>query len=475
MWDHGRPPLGINSVAQALRDAGHDVKLYDLNVAINKKIYQKRFFWQRTPKKNYWEGGFCKDWEEPTKFEKVILPVFKKNFRSALKEIVSHIETHKLEALGFSVFTTNYLTTKYFIKILRDYYSQEELKIFVGGFDLYTRPWHKEVREGLIDAAIVGEGEVSCSQLLGAWENKDHISNIPGIVSRISPGQVLQNKSQVIVDLNILPIVTYEGLKLEDYYINEIPLQTSRGCFGRCTFCDEVVFGVSYRVKPAAHVLKEMQVNAKKHNANFFNIADSAVNPEHPEIKKFVKLLIDHPQKFYWGGNCCISKNIELDTLIDMKKAGCRYLCFGLESASPKVLELMNKKFDPAWASRIIKDCKTAEISVLMNVLVGFPGETEEDFEMTLKFIRENHSYISVLNTGVGMGITINSAVWNNPTKFNIKTNVDGSIHDGAESWETVDGENNLYTRNRRLNRIRLLAKSLNLKFTPDVPLLPEA
>ena len=56
MWDHGRPPLGINSVAQALRDAGHDVKLYDFNLTINQKFYKKRFFWQRTPKKNYWEA-----------------------------------------------------------------------------------------------------------------------------------------------------------------------------------------------------------------------------------------------------------------------------------------------------------------------------------------------------------------------------------------------------------------------------------
>ena len=73
-----------------------------------------------------------------------------------------------------------------------------------------------------------------------------------------------------------------------------------------------------------------------------------------------------------------------------MRKAGCVGLIFGLESASPRVLELMNKGIDLHQVQRIVKEAAEVGLHCQVAFFVGFPTETAFDRELTLDFLRKN-------------------------------------------------------------------------------------
>jgi hypothetical protein len=75
-------------------------------------------------------------------------------------------------------------------------------------------------------------------------------------------------------------------------------------------------------------------------------------------------------------------------------EAGCRMLMFGMESASQKVLSAMRKGTSVSDIIPILHSCKHANIAVRLDLMIGFPGETEEDVEATYDFIVNNQELI---------------------------------------------------------------------------------
>jgi threonylcarbamoyladenosine tRNA methylthiotransferase MtaB len=81
------------------------------------------------------------------------------------------------------------------------------------------------------------------------------------------------------------------------------------------------------------------------------------------------------------------------DTLIGSitgSKRICRHLHIPLQSGSGKVLKAMNRRYDPAQFEELIRKLRAKEplMGITMDVIVGFPGETENDFKETFDFIR---------------------------------------------------------------------------------------
>ena len=79
--------------------------------------------------------------------------------------------------------------------------------------------------------------------------------------------------------------------------------------------------------------------------------------------------------------------NIAVKTLKAMKDAGCRLVFIGAESGSQHVLDLMGKQIKVASNFSFLDRCNRLGIKTWCNIILGYPGETLEDLEMTRKFI----------------------------------------------------------------------------------------
>jgi tetratricopeptide (TPR) repeat protein len=150
---------------------------------------------------------------------------------------------------------------------------------------------------------------------------------------------------------------------------------------------------------------------------------------------------------FTWGGMALLRKELNYDFLFKMRRAGCVEICWGLESGSASVLQLMRKNnFNPQMAEEIFKMANELGFQQYTNIIVGFPGETEEMFLETAQFVLRNKKYFGSMGLPL-LAIRKNSYLYNNYHKYNIES-------PDTNEWRTIDNSN---THELRIVRRNLL------------------
>ena len=130
--------------------------------------------------------------------------------------------------------------------------------------------------------------------------------------------------------------------------------------------------------------------------------------------------LIEEKINITWMGNARFDDKLTFEFLQKMYKAGCRELLFGMESGSPDVLKLMNKKNDININRRIVRDAKRAGILPFVYVITGFPNENPEDFLQTIHFLADNNKEIVDFSFGF-LYISQNNNIFERQEEFGIR------------------------------------------------------
>jgi radical SAM superfamily enzyme YgiQ (UPF0313 family) len=122
-----------------------------------------------------------------------------------------------------------------------------------------------------------------------------------------------------------------------------------------------------------------------------FHWEDLNPNVDDARIRNICQAIVSRNMKVSWKLAAGTKvEGIKDEESIDlMAAAGCRYISISPESASKQVLSLMDKPFDFDHASKIIKRIIEKKIFLQCCFVLGFPGETDEDRDMTSSFIRE--------------------------------------------------------------------------------------
>lgn len=113
-------------------------------------------------------------------------------------------------------------------------------------------------------------------------------------------------------------------------------------------------------------------------------------NPDGPTLYDAVKTVLDVPgvQRLRLGSLESVEVEPRLLTLMQEDARFCRHLHLPLQSGCDKVLQAMHRPYTTAKFKTLLADIKTRvpDIAITTDVIVGFPGETEADFETTCKF-----------------------------------------------------------------------------------------
>lgn len=162
-----------------------------------------------------------------------------------------------------------------------------------------------------------------------------------------------------------------------------IGLVTSRGCFGRCTFCSRSVFGNSYRYNSPNYILKMMTYVSLLYGIRDFLFYDDLFVGNRKRLLEFCKLV--HGKGFTWS--CCSRVDVlDQPTLLHMRQAGCWLIEFGIESGSQKVLDRMQKNITIDKILKAINLTKSVGIITKGNFILGHPGDTHETIKETIEF-----------------------------------------------------------------------------------------
>jgi coproporphyrinogen III oxidase-like Fe-S oxidoreductase len=143
------------------------------------------------------------------------------------------------------------------------------------------------------------------------------------------------------------------------------------------------------------------------------------------------------------------------DDFVLLKRAGCVSLSFGIESFSDDVLARMGKRFDAATAAEALRRAKAAGLATLVNLIVGFPGETEATFAETCEFVRRHANLIDRVGALSTCIVVAQCPLEKDPAAFGIVL----PAPEHWRQWHTADGTN---TYEIRVDRLRRLARALD-------------
>lgn len=220
-----------------------------------------------------------------------------------------------------------------------------------------------------VDFVTVGENEVPYRDIL-------LLDPAPRRVVR--PSEVL--------DLDRLPPADYSDLDMSRY--KWISIRAGRNCPFRCSFCQENAYWGRFRTPSIDHVLNEIEIQKSRHPQTHFDFVDLEMTSYADTI---ARSLVDRGIDVTWSGWMRPARrNLEYISLL--KESGCEFLTFGVESGSKKVLARMNRlpQGAPEEIAADLEVCRDNEIRTGLTAIAGFPGETREDWEMTLDFFREH-------------------------------------------------------------------------------------
>lgn len=245
-----------------------------------------------------------------------------------------------------------------------------------------------------IDVVVRGEGEVTLPALLQAVADGASLSAIDGI-SYVANGEIVHNPDRPPVqDLDQLPIINWDSVPWARYDyrfmgMRCVSLQTGRGCPINCSFCSTTrMWGKHLRWRDPVKVVDDIEYLLRRYpfEAVFFDDDTFTLNRRH--LLGICAEIERRGLKFNW---ICQSRvdTVNRDILATMKRAGCCYVYFGVETGSAKMLESIHKRITGAQVLETVRDCRAVGLLSHALFMYSLPDETDEDRQQTFAFMDE--------------------------------------------------------------------------------------
>jgi Radical SAM superfamily len=215
----------------------------------------------------------------------------------------------------------------------------------------------------------------------------------------------------------------YSFAELEKYLSPEpvLPLSTSRGCYWKqCQFCPEASAPVHPFAMAGQNAIPDlMRQFATDFGVRHFHLTDNAIPVRQLDSLAAASLLLEG---LNWHGFVRFEPALEDGEFVRrLAASGCRMLQLGLESGSQQVLDRLDKGIQLAGVERILENLQDAGIASYVYVMLGIPGETEADAELTRTFLLEHATKIDYLNLSI-MNLPRGSGLLDNPQEHGIAT-----------------------------------------------------
>ncbi len=369
-----------------------------------------------------------------------------------LDYFLKRIDLREISApiVGFSLTDSNLRFSITLARKLREI--RPDVKIVFGGHRIF---FPEDPGDGVpldaCDVIVKGEGELT---LLDILENGIHDN--PGTYTQRNGKWEFNGERPLIDKLDMFPWPRYEDVNWRMFPGRAVSIMGSRGCIFDCSFCNDIIrAGHRYRRRSAEHIAEEMLHHKDRYRRDYAIFADPLMNGHFPGFDELCEILLKRQYGGQWAGNLAIRANMPKELLTKARRAGLDAAILGLECGSPRVLKLMRKRFTVEEAECFIAALHEADISIDLNIIVGFPGETEEDFRQTLDFLTKIAPKLRQV-TSVATFNLDHSYLWNHLAEYDIVRHE----HDRHITWHTADNSNTYEIRLQRAQRlIRHLAE----------------
>ncbi|MFC2142655.1 B12-binding domain-containing radical SAM protein [Acidobacteriota bacterium] len=300
------------------------------------------------------------------------------------------IEEFRPEVVGVTSTTVSYEAAKKVLEVVKG--TDGGVTTILGGAHMSSLPRETMEECGHVDIGVFGEGEYTLLEILERLVQRQPVEGLAGTIVRAGPGlqegeprgphknldDIPFPARHLLKDLRMYSHTPFRGAKFMTTMV------TSRGCVFDCGFCDQSVFGRGWRYHSTGYVISEISHLQKVYGIDFISFEDDNFMISKKRTHDICEQMISRDFKISWS---CLGHVNELDdeVLPLMKKAGCRTIYLGIESGSPRVLEIVNKKTRVEDIRKGVERIKRHGISITGSFILGLPTETREEMQKTIE------------------------------------------------------------------------------------------
>jgi len=456
-----RPAAGVAIIKSLLKQRGQPSRIFDINLDFHTEFRSRHgdaIYWAVDD--YYFNDNRQLDAEAQAAYDSWCL------------DWVQTVTQSRPRWLMISVFT--WQSQKFTRDFLTVWKTQTAIPVIVGGQGLIreengsfsSRPhFAHELRDlGLIDHWIRGEAETTIDHIIAGDFDQ------PGIDTDFMAPRSNVN-DHAYMDFDDFDIPRYHS----GYELGVLPMETSRGCVRNCVFCDIPTMQGGFRFKKGQRLFDEMIHYHETYRVRDFFFHDALCNGSVKDFRIFNQSLVTYYKQrdlpfrhLKYSSHYIVRGEMKEDDYRLMGEAGAETMVIGVESGSDRVREHMRKGFTSADLDYTMEMFCRHGITAYFLLVVGFPTETEQDFQATLDMLTRYQPYVAsgtIIGVNLGTTLTIEegSPIWNEYGEFNI-VGRDGDRPRGPD-WMCVDNPDLTY-RERIMRRIRAQEHAVQLGYT---------
>lgn len=372
------PPLGVALISASLKAAGHQTEVID---AIAEAPYQYNTHENIPVYSNRVKAGYR-------------LITMGLSFEQIAQRIPANVDV-----IGFScMFSINWPCDRALMKFMAKKFPNA--KLIAGGESItgMAETCLQQVPE--LTACVLGEGEETAIELIDAIEKKRPLSEVAGIMCRLSDGSIFKTKPrQRIRKVDEVPFPDWSTMPIQNYqrhtvYEGEAPritlgIMATRGCPYECTFCTSPdMWGTRYFMRSPDNVIAEIEYMKNTYGATNFEFFDLTAIIQKRWIIEFAQKMVEKKLDITWkipAGTR--SEAIDEEVAYWLKQSGCFFITYAPESGSPRLLKLIKKKVSLENILKSMSYSKKQGMVVFINMIMGLPDETHLDIWKTFLFL----------------------------------------------------------------------------------------
>lgn len=304
-------------------------------------------------------------------------------------EVEEEVRKRKPDVVGITAMTFTLIDVIKIAKIIKKV--DDDIKIVLGGPHVHIYP-NETIDIPEIDFLVLGEGEITFTELIQNIDDYDNLKNVKGLVFK-NDGEIINTgQRDFIEDLDSIPFPARHLTKVGLYKSllarrsTVTTMMTTRGCPYKCIFCDRPHLGKVFRARSAENVVREME-ECVEMGINEFILYDDTFTIDRQRVLDVCELIENKRLDIGWDIRARVN-TVDKEMLIKLKTAGCERIHYGVESANPDILKILNKGITISQVEKAFEMTKEAGIETLAYFMIGSPTETREQILNTINFAK---------------------------------------------------------------------------------------
>ncbi len=250
------------------------------------------------------------------------------------------------------------------------------------------------------DAVVIGEGEETIVELISALSRKkqhfdyEYLRDVKGIAYRIGEFIFINERRPLIKYIDFIQMPAYHLFPMDYYRLLRLPHTTNsdfvmpvisgRGCTFKCNFCYRMDEG--FRPRSNESIINEIRFLKRMYGITYIAFSDELLMSSKQRTISLCQDIIKAKLNIKWDCNGRLNFATK-EVLVLMKKAGCVFINYGIESMDDVVLKNMNKVLTTNQIVHGIEATLDAGISPGFNIIFGNIGDTESTLTKGVEFL----------------------------------------------------------------------------------------